>query len=394
MFMNGLKQNKYTIMKIYEFITQEDMYDLEEKASRALCKSTKSNKELGASNLASCKSQGFRAREGKKSHKLGKSSKSRVTVGGHKIKGKKYGGPLPDWSESIEEANENIKISRDALQSAAEKNKETRSFTLIPPKGIKGAAVADLQKVLIALDYSLPKHGVDGIRGPETVAAIKKFQTDAGIKVDGIPGSETINALNLILKELPEISKSIVPSTEADVKSNTTKSKKLSANSVTSGKTGKLLDFIATYESGGNYNILVGGKTLPELTSMKIRDVYNLQRKMRASGYESTAIGRYQYIHNTLKETVKQMGLDPSKVTFNPKTQDSIAIHTLKGLGLDQWLSGKMQDDVFLNKIAKVWASIPTSSGTSFYQGVGSNKAGLGSDLAMDTLRDIKTSTV
>lgn len=85
-------------MLIKEFITQEDMNDLEEKASRALCLSTKSNSELGASNLSSCKSQGLRAREGEKSHLVGhgKSSK-RITVGGKKIKGKKYGGPLPDY---------------------------------------------------------------------------------------------------------------------------------------------------------------------------------------------------------------------------------------------------------------------------------------------------------
>lgn len=68
------------------------------KASRALCTSGRPDSDLGASNLASCKSQGLRARDGEKSHKLGKSSKSRVTVGGHKIKGRKYGGPLPDWS--------------------------------------------------------------------------------------------------------------------------------------------------------------------------------------------------------------------------------------------------------------------------------------------------------
>ena len=66
-----------------------------EKASRSLCISTKSDAELGASNLASCKSQGLRARDGKKSHKVGN---KRVTVGGKKIKGKKYGGQLPDWS--------------------------------------------------------------------------------------------------------------------------------------------------------------------------------------------------------------------------------------------------------------------------------------------------------
>lgn len=84
-------------MKLIEFITAEELADLDEKASRKLCLSTTPNSELGASNLASCKSQGLRAREGNKSHKLGRSPKSRVTVGGHKLKGKKYGGKLPDW---------------------------------------------------------------------------------------------------------------------------------------------------------------------------------------------------------------------------------------------------------------------------------------------------------
>lgn len=68
------------------------------KASRALCTGSKPDKDLGASNLASCKSQGLRARDGEKSHKLGKAAKSRIKVGGHRIKGNKYGGPLPDWS--------------------------------------------------------------------------------------------------------------------------------------------------------------------------------------------------------------------------------------------------------------------------------------------------------
>jgi hypothetical protein len=84
-------------MRLNEFITDEDIAALDEKASRKLCASTKSNKELGASNLASCKSQGLRAREGNKSHLLGKGPESRVVMGGHKLKGKKYGGKIPDW---------------------------------------------------------------------------------------------------------------------------------------------------------------------------------------------------------------------------------------------------------------------------------------------------------
>jgi hypothetical protein len=85
-------------MLIKEFITDEELADLDEKASRALCLSVKPNKNLGASNLASCKSQGFRAREGNKSHLVGHGhNATRITVGGKKIKGKKYGGPLPDY---------------------------------------------------------------------------------------------------------------------------------------------------------------------------------------------------------------------------------------------------------------------------------------------------------
>ena len=67
----------------------------EEPASRALCTSGKPDSALGASQLASCKSQGYRSRDGGKSHKVGH---ERVKVRGKKIKGKKYGGPLPDWS--------------------------------------------------------------------------------------------------------------------------------------------------------------------------------------------------------------------------------------------------------------------------------------------------------
>jgi hypothetical protein len=70
----------------------------EAKATAKLCKSSTPNAKLGASALASCKSQGLRRREGNKSHKLGKSPKSRVKVGGKKLKGQKYGGKLPDWS--------------------------------------------------------------------------------------------------------------------------------------------------------------------------------------------------------------------------------------------------------------------------------------------------------
>jgi len=69
-----------------------------EPTSKKICLSNVSDDDLGASQLASCKSQGLRARTGKKSHLIGHGkSKVRIVVGGKKIKGKEYGGPLPDY---------------------------------------------------------------------------------------------------------------------------------------------------------------------------------------------------------------------------------------------------------------------------------------------------------
>jgi hypothetical protein len=81
-------------MKLDEIFITDD--DLEEwKATKELCQSNRSDSSLGASALSSCKSQGYRRRESKVKHTI---NKKRQKITGRKIKGKKYGGPLPDWS--------------------------------------------------------------------------------------------------------------------------------------------------------------------------------------------------------------------------------------------------------------------------------------------------------
>jgi len=73
-------------MKISE-ITQR-----EAKAPEKLCRSRVPDDQLGASQLASCKSQGLRARDSDDSYTIGG---KRVKLRGKKIRGKKYGGPIP-----------------------------------------------------------------------------------------------------------------------------------------------------------------------------------------------------------------------------------------------------------------------------------------------------------
>lgn len=88
------------------------------------------------------------------------------------------------------------------------------------PQGRVGPEVADIQKVLLALGYSLPKHGVDGVRGSETSAAVKEFQKDNNLEVDGDPGPNTVAKMNALLGSNPKLVGKISKSTAKDVKAS------------------------------------------------------------------------------------------------------------------------------------------------------------------------------
>jgi len=124
--------------------------------------------------------------------------------------------------------------------------REDRDFFQIDvPKGRRGPEVRDVQQALLALGYSLPKHGADGIRGPETVSAIKAFQTDNKITVDGDPGPETVGKLNDILKGKPEITGKLVKSLPTDVKVSTRSSAKIDISAIQDPDFNKKLEKIA-----------------------------------------------------------------------------------------------------------------------------------------------------
>ena len=78
-------------MKIYE------VYNTDENigpAPAGACSRPKS--KLPASWISSCKSKGKMKRTGNRSEKIGGKTKK---VAGKRIKGQKYGGPLPDYSK-------------------------------------------------------------------------------------------------------------------------------------------------------------------------------------------------------------------------------------------------------------------------------------------------------
>jgi len=68
-------------------------------------------------------------------------------------------------------------------------------------RGLKGSDVQSLQTTLVHYGYDLGNfgpnnNGVDGKYGSKTEQAVRKFQSDAGIKVDGLFGPESLKALN------------------------------------------------------------------------------------------------------------------------------------------------------------------------------------------------------
>ena len=62
-------------------------------------------------------------------------------------------------------------------------------------KGNKGELVKKCQQLLVKHGYSLGICGVDGDFGTATEKAVKEFQKDNGLKVDGIVGESTWAAL-------------------------------------------------------------------------------------------------------------------------------------------------------------------------------------------------------
>ena len=70
-------------------------------------------------------------------------------------------------------------------------------------KGSTGPYVVLCQEDLIKLNYDLSPYGADGKFGAKTEAAVKQFQTDHGLKADGIVGPATWAALDAAVGPQP-----------------------------------------------------------------------------------------------------------------------------------------------------------------------------------------------
>lgn len=156
--------------------------------------------------------------------------------------------------------------------------------------------------------------------------------------------------------------------------------------SATDTNTQKLLDFIAKSESGGNYNILAGGKTA-ELTSMTIDELLKFQSQQPAN---QKAAGKYQIIPETLKSLMTK-GIVKGEERFTPEVQERLGRALLDDAGYKDYIAGKMSKDEFADRVAAIWAAMPLKSGLSKYQGVAGNKALTGREQFMSMIPGAST---
>lgn len=262
--------------------------------------------------------------------------------------------------------------------------------------------VRELQTWLNSQGYNTGRP--DGIYGNGTARAVRKFQTDAGIKVDGDAGAQTIKAMmtNAHKKkptlELPPkiiLDKPLEPvEKKAVIKKKPEEVDKPPLGS-TEQKIQLVLDFIAYPESRGKYDAIYPNKKKSSILKMNLETLYKDMYK-RGKKYKSSASGKYQYIRKTLKGLANNMGLDPETTVFNPETQDKIVTYHLKTEhGLDKWLAGKMDSEEFLRRLSMTWAGLPDpATGKSFWSNVLNNKSGISVDKAINTLDKIQSGEI
>lgn len=166
-----------------------------------------------------------------------------------------------------------------------------------------------------------------------------------------------------------------------------------------------LLDFIAQFESAGNYNarFRAAGNQNPRFTEMTLRDVLGWQRDFIQKGSPSSAVGRYQIIQKTLLTLIERLALDTARVRFDEQLQDRLGTNLLEVRGLDKFLADEISPEAFANSVSREWAALPIVSddfpdhqgrlmrkGFSYYSGVGNNKAHAGVEGYLRAVRAIR----
>ena len=128
-----------------------------------------------------------------------------------------------------------------------------------------------------------------------------------------------------------------------------------------SPKAASLLEFIGTLEAPDGYDSYSYYASAPPpkpLTQMSIAEVLAWQDKIDQTS-KSEAAGRFQIMNYTLRDIVKQHGINPD-LRFDKNTQNRLALLLLERRG---WHPDNTDYISMANSIAHEWAALPLVSG-------------------------------
>jgi muramidase (phage lysozyme) len=135
------------------------------------------------------------------------------------------------------------------------------------------------------------------------------------------------------------------------------------------GAGGPLLNEIAKSEgTGNNYNDSYAHANKSDLSKLTFDQTMALSKTL-GQQHGSSAIGRYQFMHDTLAGLKSKLGLSGNEM-FTPALQDRLGKVLLQGRGYDEWKTGKLSDQAFMHNLSKEWAGLTDpNTGRGYYPG-------------------------
>lgn len=141
------------------------------------------------------------------------------------------------------------------------------------------------------------------------------------------------------------------------------------------GAVARIRDLIALAEAGqAGYDAVQHGARIKPPTAPTQMTIAQIYAWIDATPGQPHAIGRYQFIPDTLRRLVAKTGISPSE-RFSPVVQDRLANALLAEAGLNAALRGDISRRTFMANLSKIWAGLPLPNGKSHYHGYAGNKA-------------------
>lgn len=247
-------------------------------------------------------------------------------------------------------------------------------------QGEQGAPVRELQRELGRLgirDAQGAAIAVDGDFGRRTTEAVQAFQRSLGLEPDGIAGRDTLAAVRQAVGSITPASVQLRQ--EAPTPSPAAPAPAALPLSGHYGPT-PLSNLIGSGEGGYNaYNRGragdSGGREI-DFSQMTVGEVMRRQALPRSNPEAVFAVGKFQMIPGTLRETVEVLGVD-GNARFTPQLQERMFADYLideKRPTIHAYITGRSEGAVGLQRaqiaLAQEFASVADPrTGRSYYEG-------------------------